>query len=138
MTATTIRPSRSKQRPVWVRDLEARIVTIFQTAKRNRLTHGEILDMRTSQIFDSPRWRQLTQTEQEYLRGVFSGCMELTQRLDIEWRLGTATVKFSPADIDRWAEGSELSRLCRIPGALFGGHCWKGTDIPFDGWKATN
>lgn len=134
----TSRPSRSKDRPHWVRDLEASIVSIFQTAKRDHLTHGQILDLRTSRVFNSPRWRLLTQTEREYLRGVFAGCMALTWRLDVEWCLGTEAVKFPADDIDRWAEGSELSQLCRQPGKLFGGHCWRGTDIPFDGWKATN
>lgn len=129
--------SRSKDRPQWARDLVSRVISLWEDARKNGWTHEEIL-RRYEEIIHSPHWRQLTQYEHAEVFATYAACSAMAYRRDIVWRLGPASGPLSEDAQGKWGEGSELSRLCRIPGALYGAHFWRGTDKPFGEYKPTN
>ena len=131
----TFKLSRSKYRYRWVQSLESSIVEMFIQARNEGLTHDEILSLRTIQLFEHPHWYMISRDERTHLMGVFDGCMQTTWRRDIQWGLGTAEgpVTRKPHE---WTE--QLSELCHIPGALFGGHFWTESGKVFTDYKCTN
>lgn len=135
-----MKPSRSKDRPVWVRDLESRVITIWEDARKNGHTHEALLEARKARIFDSPHWRQLTQGERARIIAFWNACNDMAYRRDLVWRLGPkdAPLPETLHGMHDWTEGSPLPELSRISGALFGGHFWRGTENPFSGYTCIN
>lgn len=133
----TRRVSRSKNRRLWAQDLESRILWLWQDARRDSLTFDAILTRYRAILDNSRTYPLLSQNERARVQHTFSVCMAVNGMRDIVWRLGPESGPL-PEDGQVWAEGSELSRLCRIPGALYGSHFWRGTDKPFGEWKPTN
>lgn len=136
MPAPYRRPSRSKDRPMWARDLEHQTVSLWETARRQHLTHAEILDRYRTEIQESTRYSQLSNEQRACVFATFLACSEITSRRDLEWRLGPASGPLPGPHV--WGEGSTLSTLAREPGALYGAHFWSGTDKPFSEYKPTN
>lgn len=123
------RPSRSKDRPMWARDLEHRVISIWETARRQQLTHAEILRRYREEIRGDTRYLQLSNEERACIFATYLACSEMANRRDLEWRLGPSSGPLPLPHI--WGEGSQLSALAREPGALYGAHFWHGTDKPF-------
>lgn len=136
----TFKTSRSKNRSVWAGDLRSRVLTIWETARKEGRTHAQILEARTREIYDSPVWLKLASYERAEINAFFHACSDMAYRRDIVWRLGPVEGPL-PETADGmgvWGEGSPLSTLCRIPGALYGGHFWRGTEKTFSGYTCTN
>lgn len=133
----TRRVSRSKSRRLWAQDLESRILWLWQDARQDGLTFDAILTRYHSILDNSRTYPLLSEQERDRVRHTFSVCMAVNGMRDIVWRLGPESGPL-PEDGQTWGEGSELSRLSRIPGALFGSHFWRGTDKPFGEWKPAN
>lgn len=130
------RASRSKNRDMWARDLRFRVIFLWEDARKNGWTHEEILGRFISIKAHSLTWPKLTAAEQHDIWTVWDTCQAVAYHRDITWRLGPAEGPL-PEDSQVWGEGTELSRLARIPGALYGGHFWRGTDKPFGEYKAS-
>lgn len=126
---TTLRPSRSKDRPLWARNLEQHVISIWDTARREGHTHAQILARYAAEVAGSPRFAQLSGVERACIFATFLACSEMANRRDLEWRLGPSTGPLPLPHV--WGEGSALSQLARTPGALYGAHFWRGTDKAF-------
>lgn len=130
--------SRSKDRSVWASDIRSRVIELWRAARRDGLTHAEVLRRYKEATTGSPHWRQLTAYERAEVFATYRALSEWMNRTELVWRLGPAKGPLPESAQGQWGDGSELSRLCRIPGALYGAHFWKGTDKPFGEYKATN
>jgi hypothetical protein len=138
MNAIQFKTSRSVHRRQWARDLQARVITIWDDARKRGLTHDQILTGRQTEIFESPHWGQLSHRERAEINAWFHACSEMAQRRDLVWRLGPKSGPL-PEDVQgQWGEGSPFPPLARTPGALYGAHFWRGTDRPFNAYTCTN
>jgi hypothetical protein len=114
--------------------LRSRILDIYSRAKHYHWTHEQILAAMQADVWQQSDCAKLTR---DY-RAMLSEVMRLSSdRLYdyLEWRLGPQSGPIRTAG-DAWTD--EMSELCRIPGALYGTHFWKGTDTPFTPYKPTN
>lgn len=119
--------------------LRARVNDIYRRARKSHLTHAAILDALTAEVYDHPDYQRIGTYYTGQLAAQARTWQDRMWAEDLIWRLGPAAGPFTEAEnADRWAEGQGASALCRIPGALYGGHFWAGTDCPFTEYKATN
>lgn len=138
LPAGVYKVSRSKDRPQWARDLASVAIEIWMQAREQTRSHDWILEQRTSRIFKSSTWRMLTDTERAHVRSTFDACSAIAWRRDLVWRLGTAEGPQPESIQGYWGEGSLFPKLARTPGALYGGHFWKGSDVPFAEYRCSN
>lgn len=113
--------------------------SIYAQAIAFRWTHATILEKRSA-LFATNSYKRLTVYYTGYMAGLDDGLMADIWRNHIAWCLGPSTGPTRQAHTE-WTE--EMSALCRIPGALYGGHFWlndddKPTDKAFTDYACTN
>lgn len=117
--------------------LASTLMGIYSRAESFHLTHDRILELKRTEIYETPSYHRLTRYEMGYLQGISEGLSSSLWRHSVVWRLGPAAKPLAEDATDRW-DGGPLTILCRVPGALWGGHFWKGTNIPFTAYQPTN
>jgi hypothetical protein len=117
--------------------VRARACNVYSLAITCRMTHTDIL-ARMVEIYDSADCKKLTTAYRFGLSATVRVLSDNLWQTHLEWRLGPAEGPLPEPHQDAGGEGKPLSILCRIPGALYGGHYWKGTNRPFTEYKPTN
>lgn len=144
------------------RRLVSRVGSIFSDTAAFHRTSDVHRDRIKTAIYDDPAYKLLSISDREYLRGVIDTLHDQQWR-SMVWRLGPETGPL-PEHEDGWKvpscclvaiklkatkcpicyhdlrDGSSciLGDLSRTPNALYGGHFWPGTDIPFTEYKCIN
>jgi hypothetical protein len=113
--------------------------SIYSQAIAYRLSHDRIVE-KLSALYLTNSYKRLTVYHLGYARGLNDGYMADIWQNHVVWMLGPAS---GPTRIVHAAWTEEMSVLCRIPGALYGGHFWtdddgKPTDRVFTDYKPTN
>ena len=117
------------------RAFRIRVNDVFSRVHRFHLSHDEQLALLTKYVYEHPDYKRLTQYELGYLRGLIDTKQNEVWNAVI-WRLGPSTGPTRDA-MSTWTD--EMSTLCRIPGALYGGHFWKDRpDVTYTPYTVTN
>jgi len=121
------------------RRIVGRLNDIYARAIAFRVTHARILE-EMSALYTLPDYKRLTTYYLGYIAGLQAGLDADIWRNHIVWMLGPAS---GPTRVVHSEWTAEMSTLCRIPGALYGGHFWtddggKPTDKVFTDYKPTN
>lgn len=124
--------NRGKRVESAIRDIYSRAVAFHFTA--DRIT--ELM----SAVWQSADARKLTGYQLGYVWGIADMLREDIWRNHVAWMLGPSSGPSRQVPSE-WTE--EMSRLCRLPGQLYGGHFWtddngQGTDKVFTEYKPTN
>lgn len=128
-----MRPSRSKDRAMWTRNLEHEVISIWESARKNGKSHTWILEQYQLRVRNSPRFDKLSNEERYGIFTVHLACGEMANRRDLVWRLG-------PQDgprAENAAWDDQTSQLAR-DGKLYGAHFWRGTDCAFSTYACLN
>ncbi len=116
--------------------LRERVFSIYARARIERLSHDAIEAQLRASVYTHPDYTRLGRELSAQLSGCVHTWRERIWREDVVWRLGDSTGPL-PED-HNWNEDSPLSKLCREPGKLFGGHFWAGTSYQYTGYVCTN
>lgn len=145
-------------------DFRAVIASAFERAKNAHETSEQLIARWAGEdCWKHPHFQRLTYAEIGYLTGYREALQDVLWRRDVIWRLGSVDGPL-PENVDGWipktccvsatklraikcpicehdlqnSTGSVLGDLARTPGALYGGHFWRGTDTPFTEYRITN
>lgn len=111
--------------------LRGRLRSMFLDAIRGHWTHTRIIEERTKRVLDTPEYRKLTQAYAFGLTAIAGEWFDIISRDYMDWRMGPESGPTRFAHVDPWTDAD--SELCRTKN-MFGGHFWKGTDIPYNGY----
>lgn len=119
--------------------IKGQIDSIFSHAIAFRLTHDAIVE-KLSALYSSDDYKRQTAYYIGYSRGQIDAGFNDIWRNHVCWMLGPVT---GPTRDSRELWTEEMSTLCRIPSALYGGHFWtddndQPTDRPFTAYACTN
>ena len=124
-----------RYRVVRFNDFKTRISGIYMRVHIYHLSHDRQMEILTAELYNHPDWKRLTRYELGYLRGLMDAKQNELWNAVI-WRLGPSSGPTRDVHTE-WTE--EMSALCRIPGALYGGHFWKDKpDIAYTPYACTN
>lgn len=129
------RRSKSQLRYDKFSALRSRMVDIYRKHIQLQSTHDRLSADVAESIYNHPHYRKLTIGQRDCLREVRTCWSDRIWELHVDWRLGTA---LGPIVRENFAWTPQLSVLCRIPGALYGGHYWRGSDRLYTQWASTN
>lgn len=126
------------RRADWRHSLQGNIDSVYRAAVHGHWTHTRILAELGDHLYRHVRYGRLTIRDREYLRGYTFAHAHVISERHLVWRLGPASGPCAEDVQGTWNETTPFSELCRIPGALYGAHFWRGTDQPFGEYKPTN
>lgn len=119
----------------------SRLQSIYSSVIAYRLPHTSLLE-KLAELYQSSDYKRLTPYYRGYVAGLQSGLDADISRNHLVWMLGPSTGPTHNTHTDPWDD--EMSRLCRLPGQLYGAHFWTDddgkpcTDRPFGEYKPTN
>lgn len=120
--------------------VKAKVGDIYSRAIAYRLPSDKTTD-ELKALYGSDDYKRLPQYYKGFIQGLQEGLSADIWRNHVVWMLGPSTGPTRVAHTE-WTE--EMSRLCRLPGQLYGGHFWTnddGTpalDRPYTDYHATN
>lgn len=139
-----------------------KVKSLYRQAESGHWTSDRLSANYKTDVYDHPHYARLTIADKEYIRG-FRDALDGALWDKLQWRLGSIDGPL-PIGVDGWKlstccvtaaklhatkcpicyrdlrDGASctLGDLSRLPGALFGGHFWTGTDDVFTTYKPIN
>jgi hypothetical protein len=104
--------------------VENRLKDVYARTVAFKLPHAQQIEL-LKVVYASPDYVRLTAYYRGYVAGVAHDRSEAIWDDHLVYMLGPAAGATRQVHTE-WTE--EMSQLCRVPGALWAGHYWKGAD----------